>query len=299
MDHNDSIQFFNRYTERVETEKIYGEFWLRQVYEKPTGRLLLSAAVKRAWFSRFYGWRMNKPGSRKKVVPFCQTYGLDTSLFESPVEQYLTFNDFFSRRLNPQSRPVEPRADAALFPVDGRHLGFQDISQINDIYVKGQNFDLPALLQDDVLAHQFRNGSLVISRLCPVDCHRFYFPASGNPGQTRLVNGFLYSVNPVALRKNVGILWENKRCLTIILTERFGKVLMMEVGATCVGTIRQTYTPGKSVSVGSEKGYFRFGGSMMMTFFEKGRIKLADDLLENTCQGRELYAHLCDYMGSA
>ncbi len=299
MDRENTIQYFNRYTQCVESERIYGEKWLRRVYEKPAGRLVLSAAVKRLWFSRFYGWRMNQPGSRKKVRPFCRAYHLDTSHFELPVENYKTFNDFFSRRLKPESRPVEPRNDAVLFPVDGRHLGFQDITQIDGLHVKGQAFNLPALFQDEALAHQYRNGSLVVSRLCPVDCHRIYFPVAGNPGKTRLLNGFLYSVNPIALKKNPAILWENKRCLTILLTERFGRVLMMEVGATCVGTIRQTYVPGKSVSGGSEKGYFRFGGSMVLTFFERGRVKLADDLLENTLQGRELYAHLCDFMGAA
>jgi len=114
-----------------------------------------------------------------------------------------------------------------------------------------------------------------------------------------LLNGFLFSVNPIALRRRLRILWENKRFLTILETERFGKILIIEVGATCVGSVRQTYTPVKPVLKGSEKGYFRFGGSLVLTFFEKGRIRLDEDLLENSRNGLELYARLSDRMGIA
>ncbi len=299
MDSNDAVKFFNRYTGRVETEDIYGEAWLRWTYENPGGRLLLWAVAKRLWFSHWYGWRMDRPGSHKKVVPFCETYGLDTSEFEKPGENFDSFNDFFSRRLKSTARPMDPDPDAAIFPVDGRHLGFQDISEAEGVFVKGQKFDLPALLGDAALAGQYREGSLVISRLCPVDYHRYHFPVSGIPGNPRLVNGFLFSVNPIALRRRLNVLWENKRCLTILETERFGKILTVEVGATCVGSIRQTFSPEKPVLKGAEKGYFRFGGSMVLTFFEKGRIRLDEDLLENSRQGLELYARLSDRMGIA
>jgi len=53
----------------------------------------------------------------------------------------------------------------------------------------------------------------------------------------------------------------------------------------------------KPVKKGQEKGYFRFGGSSVITLFEKGRIKLAEDLIEQTMQCRELYAHMGDIMG--
>lgn len=299
MDDDGSVQFFNRYTGQVETERIYGENWLKWAYERPSGQLLLWAAGKRIWFSNWYGWKMNRPSSRIKIEPFCQSYELDTSEFEKPVEFFPTFNDFFSRRLKPDSRPIDSRPEAALFPVDGRHLGFQDISKTDSIYVKSQRFNLPELLADDNLVRNYRDGSLILSRLCPVDCHRFHFPASGMPGKTRLLNGFLFSVNPISLRKRIDILWQNKRFLTILQTDKFGPILIIEVGATCVGLVRQIFQSGKPVSKGAEKGYFRFGGSMVLTFFEKGRIRLDEDLLENSRRGLELFARMSDGMGTA
>ena len=57
---------------------------------------------------------------------------------------------------------------------------------------------------------------MLISRLCPVDYHRFHFPVSGIPGEPRLINGWLYSVSPLALRRRLKYLIENKREVTLV-----------------------------------------------------------------------------------
>jgi phosphatidylserine decarboxylase len=164
-------------------------------------------------------------------------------------------------------------------------------------FVKGQKFDLPALLGDPALAERFARGSLVLSRLCPVDYHRFHFPVCGVPGTPRLLPGPLFSVSPLALRRRLAYLWENKRVLTEVHTERFGLVLILEIGATNVGSIVQTFTPNRPVAKGAEKGFFRFGGSSVITLFEPGRISLAPDLLRESAGHRELYAHVGESLG--
>src|SRR5262245_7603721 len=58
------IEYFNRYTGRIETEDVYGHRFLCWTYGNPLGRLTLHAMVKRAFFSRWYGGRMDRPGSR-------------------------------------------------------------------------------------------------------------------------------------------------------------------------------------------------------------------------------------------
>ena len=116
-------------------------------------------------------------------------------------------------------------------------------------------------------------------------------------GQSKLLNGPLFSVNPLALVQNIQILASNKRCLTRIQTDTLGEVLLLEIGATCVGGIRQTYSEQTRVTKGDEKGYFRFGGSSTMTIFEPGRIQFDDDLLHHSQRHRELYARVGDRMG--
>jgi phosphatidylserine decarboxylase len=299
MAKTDAIQFFNRYTRRVEQEQVYGAAWMRWTYCNPFGRLALEALVKRPLFSRWYGWRMNRPISRRKVLPFIRTYALDVNEFADAPESFRSFNEFFYRRLKPAARPIDADPAAVVFPADGRHLGFPDAAKIEGVFVKGQRFDLARLLGDAELASRYERGAVVLSRLCPVDYHRFHFPLAGRPSDSELLNGPLYSVNPIALRRNLSYLWENRRTLTMLKTEKFGTVLVLEIGATNVGSIVQTYRPGTTVAKGDEKGYFRFGGSSTLLLFAPGRVQLAEDLVEQSRNQTELYARVGDRLGTA
>lgn len=299
MAESDVIKFFNRYTARVEQEQVYGAAWMRWTYCNPFGRLALEALVKRPLFSRWYGWRMNRSVSRRKVLPFIRTYGLDVNEFADSPESFRSFNEFFYRRLKPEARPVDSDSNAVVFPADGRHLGFPDAAKIEGVFVKGQRFDLARLLGDAELAKRYAHGTVVLSRLCPVDYHRFHFPLAGQTSETILLNGPLYSVNPIALRRKLSYLWENRRTLSMLKTEQFGTVLLLEIGATNVGSIVQTCQPGKQVAKGDEKGYFEFGGSSTLLVFEPGRVRLADDLVEQSSNQCELYARVGDRLGTA
>jgi phosphatidylserine decarboxylase len=291
------IRYFNRHTGTLETEQVYGEGFLRWSYGNPLGAISLNAFVKRPFFSAWYGRRMSTPKSAERVAPFVEKYGLDPADFAEQPSSYRSFNEFFYRKLKPAARRIDADESSIVFPADGRHLGFQKASAIQGVFVKGQKFDLSTLLGDEKLAARYADGALVLSRLCPVDYHRFHFPAAGIPGETRLIDGPLFSVNPIALRQRLAYLWTNKRTITQLITERFGTVLLLEIGATCVGTIRQTFTPGERVEKGDEKGYFAFGGSSTLTIFEPGKIQLVQDLLENSANQIELYARIGSPMG--
>ena len=289
------IRYFNRHTGESEEEAVYGERWLRRAYETASGQLALHAFVKRPFFSRLYGRRMDSAGSRKLITPFIEQFGLDPDEFATPPEDFTSFNEFFARSLKPEARPLSD--SAVVFPCDGRHLGFTRADAIDQVFVKGQRFDLPTLLGCDELASRYADGPLVLSRLCPVDYHRYHFPADGTPGESRLINGPLFSVSPIALRRNLSYLWQNKRVLTELQTDELGTILLCEIGATNVGSINQTYAPGKPVRKGDEKGYFAFGGSSTITLFEPGKVTLAADLLEKTAEGLELFARFGSELG--
>lgn len=291
------VVFFNRHTNLEETEQIYGEKPLRWVYETLPGRAALWLLVRRAVFSRWFGWRMRGAKSRTRIAPFIERYGLDAADFAQGVEVFRSFDDFFSRKLKPSARPVVSGEAVAAFPADGRHLGFQDVSEARAIYAKGQAFDLAAFLGDAALAEHYRRGTLVCSRLCPVDYHRFHFPVAGTPGEAQWINGWLYSVNPIALRNDVRYLWENKRAVVALAGGAWGQVLLVVVGATNVGSTTFTYAPDVSAAKGDETGFFSFGGSFVATLFEPGKIRLAEDLLRETAAGRELYARVGTHLG--
>lgn len=279
------------------TEEVYGEGFLRFTYGNPLGELALNAMVKRAGFSNWYGREMDSPKSRARIEPFIEKFGVDTSEFAEPEESFRTFNEFFYRKLKPEARPIVSVPNAIALPADGRHLAIPDASQCNDLFVKGTRFDMSALLGDAVLAKRFAAGSVLISRLCPTDYHRFHFPCSGVPEKPQLINGWLYSVSPIALVRRPTILWENKRYVTIIRTDEIGDVIFMEIGATCVGSVVHTNVPGVPVKTGDEKGYFRFGGSSTITIFQPGRMRFAEDLIKHGAEGREVYARMGDVAG--
>lgn len=295
----DEITYYDRYQQETCVEKVYGDAALRWTYTTLAGKISLHLLVRRALFSRWYGWSMDRPATKAKIAPFIREYGLDASEFERDVDDFANFNEFFYRKLKPEARPINTDPASIVFPADGRHLCVPEISKCDGLFVKGEMFNLKTLLGESALAEQYANGSLLVSRLCPVDYHRFHFPVSGTPGPTKLIPGPLYSVNPIALRQNIQILATNKRCITEFQTEQFGRVLLLEIGATCVGSICQTYSAGNEILKGTEKGYFRFGGSSTIVIFEPNRIRFDEDLVDNSGQRRELFARVGDHMGTA
>ncbi len=293
------IRFFNRYTSREEVEEVYGEGFLRWTYETTMGKIGLWLLAKRAIFSHWYGWRMSKPVSAGRIRPFIEQYGLDENDFLDPVETYSSFNDFFYRKLKDSARPLVQAGNEIALPADARHLGVPNLSEVDGLFAKGQFFDLKALLGSVSLADNYSRGSAVISRLCPVDYHRYHSPVAGKIVEQRLINGPLYSVSPIALRKSMGYLWENKRVLTVIDTPDLGRVSFLAIGATCVGSIFMTAQVGDIVEKGGELGYFAFGGSCVITLFERDRVQLAADLVENGRRQLEVYAKVGDLLGTA
>lgn len=291
-----NIEFYNRYRGALETEQVYGEGYLRFVYGNPLGRMLLFALIKRSFFSRAYGWLMSRPRSRRKIAPFIAQYGLDTTEFADPVEAFGCFNEFFTRRLDPEARPICPDDAALVFPADGRHLVFPELSQAKPEYVKSCAFALERFVGSTELAEAYRHGAMLISRLCPTDYHRFHFPTEGIASAPERIGGDLYSVSPIGLERVTTTFIDNKRWVTTITSERWGVVTFVEVGATAVGSVVHTAGPGP-VEKGDEKGYFLFGGSTVVVLFEPGRVAFSADLLEHSARGVELYAKMGDIAG--
>jgi phosphatidylserine decarboxylase len=296
------IIYFDRITKSQEREKVYGHSFLNLLYGK--GKLarcfsfLLRPLFARIPFlSYLYGWIQKSRLSRYKVKPFIQTFGVDPSEFLEPVEKFSSFNDFFIRHLNLKTRPMAGGRDVAVMPADARYLVFPNIDQADGFWVKGKKFSLASLLQSEELAQLYSSGAMVIARLCPTDYHRFHFPCACVPDKAQLINGPLYSVNPIALKRNIAYLSENKRMVTLLKTEDFGDVLYVEIGATYVGSIHQTYTPGTACDKGDEKGYFSFGGSCLILLFEPGKILLDQDLIDCSSQKMEVKGLLGQSLG--
>jgi phosphatidylserine decarboxylase len=293
---NSIIQYYNRYTQCVEPESVYGESFLKWAYETRLGKLATHSLVKRGWFSRWYGWRMSRGKSARRVNPFVEKYGVRMEDFIEPKGGFSSFNDFFVRPLRRGARAIDRNPKHAVFPADGRHLGFENIEGMQKLLIKGDHLSIKGLLGSSEVSDEFKGGSLIFSRLCPVDYHRFHYPVGGKLIPAKQINGSLYSVNPIAVFNNAKILMQNRRMVSFVETETFGKVALVEIGATCVGSIIQGQSTVQDVEKGQEKGYFKFGGSAVLTIFQAGKVDLAPDLKMHSAQGREVYAQMGDFM---
>ena len=277
------IQYYDRGSGLLKTEKVAGEKWLVWLYNNPVGEATLWALAKRKVVSSVYGNRMDGLSSAKKIQPFVEEFDIDMSIAQK--QAFNSFNDFFTRKLKNDARPLDTVSTIAVSPADGKVLAYANISN-SDFIIKGYRFDIYSFLNNAALAQHYLDGTLMIIRLAPPDYHRFHFPVSGSVSPITRIDGDYYSVNPLALRKMIEIFCLNKREFTIISNPLFGDVIMTEVGATMVGSIVQSYT-GNFAKKGEEKGYFKFGGSTVVLLFEKNKIRIDEDLLMNTLKGYE------------
>jgi len=293
LPHQDPIQYYERESGQLKTEKVAGEKWLVWLYYNPVGEATLWALAKRKLVSAIYGSMMDRTSSAKKIHPFIEDFDIDISVARQ--QEFNTFNDFFTRKLKDTARSVDTSSNSVVSPADGKILAYADISK-TDFIIKEYRFDVSSFLDNPDLAQKYHDGALLIIRLAPMDYHRFHFPVSGKVSPNKKIDGDYYSVNPFALRKKAEIFCLNKREYTILSNPLFGDVVMAEVGATMVGSIEQTYK-GSSVNKGEEKGYFKFGGSTVVLLFGKNKIQIDEDLLINTAKGYETTVKMGERIG--
>jgi phosphatidylserine decarboxylase len=298
------IQYVNRVTGALEKERVYGAFFIKLLYGPSfLSRLLYTTILplisRFPLASRLYGAMQKSKRSQKKIEPFIRTFQVDPSEFLHPVSSYASFNDFFIRKLNKEARPIHAQDDVAILPADARYLVYPNLSLSDGFLIKGATFSLEELLQDKELAKKYAGGAMLIARLCPSDYHRYHLPCGAKRAETRTVPGALFSVNPMAIKRNILIFTENKRTITTLETAHFGTVLYIAVGATYVGTIHETYKQEGPYEKGEELGYFSFGGSSLVLLFEPGTINFDTDLVRNSEKKIETRGLLGQSLGKA
>ncbi|MGL5125375.1 MAG: phosphatidylserine decarboxylase [Fusobacteriaceae bacterium] len=291
------IEYIYRKTGEKKIEKVPGEKFLKFLYYSPFGELALSSVVKKKFLTDYYGKQMDKVSSADKIEKFIKSAEINIKESKKTVGEFATFNEFFIRELKPESRPIDKDENRLVSPADGKCLVYENLNDLQQFFIKGDQFNLKDFLKDDKLASQYEGGTLVIVRLAPVDYHRFHFPADGVINKTKKIEGYYYSVSTHAIRKNFRIYCENKREYSILKTQKFGNILMCDIAATMVGGIKQTYTPNSEVKKGNEKGYFYFGGSTTIMLFEKDKIQIDKDLIENSLNGIETKIYMGEGIG--
>ena len=281
----DGITFYNRYTGEMEREKVMGERALRWVYGTATGRLALHLLVKRAVFSRIMGWQKDRPASARCLPQFVQEYGIDMEESARPLQDFRSFNDFFTRRIRPEARPVNLDPDTLISPCDG-NLSAYRISEDSEFAVKNSYYSVSDLVGGDEIAHEYLNGTCLILRLGVDNYHRYCYIDDGFKGRNHHIEGIYHTVQPIVVRKHP-VFRQNNREYCMLYTKNFGNVVQIEVGACLVGRIKNHNETGVTHR-GQEKGMFLFGGSTIILLFKEDVLDVSDWVFDFTAMGREI-----------
>ena len=198
------------------------------------------------------------------------------------ITHYTSFNDFFTRALRPDARPLA-QADYVC-PVDGRISQFGTIDKDQIFQAKGHHFSTTALVGGDAaLAARFEHGSFANLYLSPRDYHRIHMPCDGRLTRMIYVPGELFSVNPTTARGIPGLFARNERVVCVFDTAN-GPFVMTLVGATIVGSMATVWhgvvNPPRTGEIrdwsyandnvvlkqGEELGRFLLGSTVVMLF---------------------------------
>lgn len=249
---------------------------LRILYGSVLGRMLLKLLTKPA-VSKIMGRFLSSKVSCILIKPFIHKYGIDMGQFESV--EYRSYNEFFSRRICPGARPIDADPRNLINPCDAK-LTVLPITPGSHFRLKHTDYTISSLLQDEELAAAYEGGYALIFRLTVDDYHRYCYVADGNKEDNIRIPGVLHTVKPIA-NDYYPIYKENSREFSILHSNYFDDIVMMEVGALLVGKIVNHH--GKAhVTRGQEKGYFQFGGSTVVLLLKANTVQIDADILKNS-----------------
>lgn len=258
------------------------------LYTNIFGRMLLKPLIQ-PQVSKLAGRYLSSAHSKWLISKFIERNEINMDIYEEC--DYSSFNDFFTRKIKPDCRPVPEDLDVLISPCDCLATVYP-IQENTTFSIKNTEYTLRSLLRSPRLAKRFRGGYAYVLRLTVEDYHRYLYSVSGKQSKNYHIDGTFHTVNPIA-NDYLPIYKENTREYTIIHSKEFGDVLQMEVGALLVGKI-SNHKQSTVVTRGEEKGFFEYGGSTIVVLTQKGRVTPRSDLLTNSKNGYEtkvLQAH--------
>lgn len=294
----DRGRYVERETGAVRTEEILQRPLFAWLYGTPAGRRVRPLLLESRLLHEVIGWYADSSWSRRHIAGFARAARVDLAEAAGPIASCATFNEFFTRRLDPRCRPIDPDPAVLIAPGDGKLLVQPAIGPETALYVKGVRVRVAELVGDAALAARFAGGSALVLRLYLGDYHRLHFPAPGVAGAPRALPGGFYSVSPFA-GNDVNFYCRNRRTVTWFESVGFGRLCFVDVGGFLIAGIRPLCAPGERVRKGQERSAFAFGGSTLVQLAEAGRVRFDADLVAHSAGGLETYVKLGTRIGVA
>ena len=212
----------------------------------------------------------------------------------SDINDYKSFNSFFTRALKEGARPIDNDEGSVISPADGAVSQAGAINHHKIIQAKGNDYSASRLLGDSQQAKSYENGSFATIYLSPRDYHRVHIPAAGRLLTTRYIPGDLFSVNDQTAQALPNLFARNERLVCEFESEA-GNFVVVFVGAMLVAGIETVWggfeTPGRGAiretdfsdrdlryKKGDEIGRFKFGSTVIL-LFQEDRVRWQDSLM--------------------
>ena len=264
---------------------------LKFLYENPFGRVILKG-ITLPFVSSIVGKYMSSSLSKRRIKKFISANGINMEEYED--RDFHSFNDFFTRKIKENRRPLPQDKEVLFSPCDGK-LSAYKIDKDTVLPVKGSHYTISQLLNNNDLAEKYSDGYCLVFRLAVDDYHRYSYIDSGVKGENVKIKGKLHTVQPIALEKSP-VFIQNSREYTVMHTENFGDVVQVEVGALMVGKIKNHQGKGKIIRW-EEKGMFLFGGSTIILLLNSGEVQVEELFFENTKNHLETVVKLGESLG--
>jgi phosphatidylserine decarboxylase len=266
-------------------------------YESQPHRSIIQWAKSRPLYDWLIAAYENTRWSAREIEPFVRKHHIDMTEFE-PVG-YRSFAEFFDRRFRPNVRtfPADLHEMGAF--AEARYLAWERLEADQRFPVKRHSLSATKILGDAERARPFIGGPVLLARLSPVDYHRVHYPDSGRTLQHDRLGRRLWTVNWHALLNQEDILFRNERQVSILQTDHFGRLALVEIGALSVGRIVQVHPVNLPFRRSEEKSVFKFGGSAKAVFGEPRRWQPSSDLVGRTNLGVETFVRLGETIGHA
>ena len=214
---------------------------------------------------------------------FSKRYQVNMDEAKTPeLDAYASFNQFFTRALKVDARPIDARPEALVSPADGVLSQCGSIKAGTLVQAKGRTFTVQQLLACDANeAAQFSEGQFATIYLSPSDYHRVHMPCDGTLRSMTFVPGKLFSVNQATAEGVTGLFARNERVVATFDTP-WGRLAMVLVGAMVVASIetvwagvvaplkqriiKTTYGQSESLTLlkGAEMGRFKLGSTVVL-----------------------------------
>ena len=177
--------------------------------------------------------------------------------------EYKHFNDFFTREINPNKRPIDGNDDGLISPVDGKIVEFGKIKEGHLMQIKSMKYKLNGLLDgNDELTEKYDNGSYISIYLAPYNYHRVHAPIEGILKQAIMVPGEMNRVDINALSNIENLYIKNQRLMTELKGSVFNCIMIM-VAARNVASMTYKNT-NQNLKKGDEIGRFNLGSTVVV-----------------------------------